>query len=119
MTDTPARASGQGPGDEVTGAVRPAGGSGGSPPRASGQGPGDEVTGAVRPAGGSGGSPPRASGQGPGDEVTGALWPPGGSGGSPPRANTVLIPLGALQACHAVREDWPRYPKGVAHERGQ
>src|SRR6266566_3780854 len=35
MTDTPARASGQGPGDEVTEALRPSGGSGGSPPRAS------------------------------------------------------------------------------------
>src|SRR5215813_5435460 len=96
MTDTPARASGQGPGDEVTGAVRPAGGSGGSPPRASGQGPGDEVTGAVRPAGGSGGSPPRASGQGPGDEVTGAVRPAGGSGGSPPRASAVIIGAGIV-----------------------
>src|SRR5690242_1275243 len=35
MTQTPARASGQGPSDEVTGALRPSGGSGGSPPRAS------------------------------------------------------------------------------------
>src|SRR5262245_45559058 len=35
MTDTPARANGQGPGDEVTGAVGSSGGSGGSPPRAS------------------------------------------------------------------------------------
>src|SRR5690349_2004197 len=61
MTDTPARASGQGPGDEVTVAVRPSGGSGGLLPRASGQGPGDEVTGAVRPSGGSGGLLPRAS----------------------------------------------------------
>src|SRR5215467_2261919 len=35
MTDTPARASGQGPGDEVTGTFGTSGGSGGSPPRAS------------------------------------------------------------------------------------
>src|SRR5262245_1979643 len=61
MTDTPARASGQGPGDEARGNLRTSGGSGGSPPRASGQGPGDEARGTLRTSGGSGGSPPRAS----------------------------------------------------------
>src|SRR5262245_40541166 len=35
MTETPARASGQGASDEVTGAFGPSGGSGGAPPRAS------------------------------------------------------------------------------------
>src|SRR5690348_10132387 len=89
LRGSPPRAGGQGPGDEVTGAVRPSGGSGGSPPRAdTAKATVTKSRGPLGQRGVSGGSPPRAGGQGPGDEVTGAFRPAGGSGGSPPRADT-------------------------------
>jgi hypothetical protein len=78
--------NGQGPGDGVTGAMRPSGGpEGRSPEDDNGQGPSDGVTGALRPSGGpEGRSPDDDNGQGPSDGVTGASRPSGGPGGRSP-----------------------------------